>query len=59
MAARLATTAGGRELRPTAERDDGGGQVSVVVACDGLEQRGAALAPPDVLGPAGVGGPAG
>ncbi|MFE7753483.1 hypothetical protein [Streptomyces sp. NPDC057429] len=28
--------------------------MSVVVACDGIEQRGAGLAPPDVLGAAGV-----
>lgn len=47
------------ELRLTAELDDGGGQVSVVVACEGLEQRGAGLAPPDTLGEVGVGGPAG
>ncbi|MFI5905302.1 hypothetical protein [Streptomyces cyaneofuscatus] len=33
--------------------------MSVVVACDGLDQRGAGLAPPDVLGAAAVGGPAG
>ncbi|WP_441246453.1 hypothetical protein [Kitasatospora sp. McL0602] len=50
---------GGWELQLTAEFDDGGEQVSVVVTCDGLEQRGAGLAPPDVLGAAGVGGPAG
>ncbi|MFJ4795119.1 hypothetical protein [Kitasatospora purpeofusca] len=50
---------GGRELLLTAEPDGGGERVSVVVACDGLEQRGAVLAPPDVLGPAGVGGSAG
>ncbi|MGW3321334.1 hypothetical protein [Streptomyces virginiae] len=47
------------ELLLTAELYDGGEQVSVMVACDGLEQRGAGLAPPDVLGAAGVGGPAG
>ncbi|WP_406112012.1 hypothetical protein [Kitasatospora purpeofusca] len=46
-----------RPVRDT--RPDGGEQVSVVVACDGVEQRGAALAPPDVLGPVGVGGSAG
>ncbi|MFD0569387.1 hypothetical protein ACFQ0T_09070 [Kitasatospora gansuensis] len=51
-----APVAGSWELRLTAELDDGGGQVSVVV-CEGIEQRGAGLAPPDVLGAADVGGP--
>ncbi|KRB65117.1 hypothetical protein ASE03_32580 [Kitasatospora sp. Root187] len=54
-----APVAGSWELQLTAEPDDGGEQVSVVVASDGLEQRGAGLAPPDVLGTADVGGPAG
>lgn len=47
------------ELQLTAQLDSGGAQVSVVVAGDRLEQRGAGLAPPDVLGAVGVGGPAG
>ncbi|MCY0922117.1 hypothetical protein OS965_28830 [Streptomyces sp. H27-G5] len=50
---------GSWELQLTAELDDGGEHVSVVVACDGLGQSGAGLAPPDVLGAVGVGGPAG
>ncbi|MFJ9080521.1 hypothetical protein ACIRO3_35605 [Streptomyces sp. NPDC102278] len=55
-----APVTGSRELRLTAGLDDGGEQVSVVVACDGLkQQRGAGPAPPDVLRVAGFGGPAG
>ncbi|GHI82927.1 hypothetical protein Sxan_02910 [Streptomyces xanthophaeus] len=54
-----APVTGGRGLQLTAELDDGGEQVSVVVACGGPEKRGAGLAPPDVLGAAGVGGSAG
>lgn len=59
MTAPEAPVTGSCELQLTAELDDGSEQVSMVVACDGLEQRGAGLAPPDVLGAAGVGGPAG
>ncbi|MFD3722925.1 hypothetical protein [Streptomyces sp. NPDC058674] len=54
-----APVTGSWEFQLSAELDDGGEQVGVVVACDGLEQRGAGLVPPDVLGAAGVGGPAG
>ncbi|MFI1250314.1 hypothetical protein OHA63_00290 [Streptomyces anulatus] len=50
---------GSWELQFTAELGDGGGQVSVVVACDRHNQRGAGLAPPNVLDAVGVGGPAG